>query len=84
MFLLPQQEAGRYGLALADVNDGIRSLDGVIGLIGSIAERPGGVTGQRVKETINRWSRSIGGPDYFKSEEEELSLPDLPAQDNVL
>ena len=75
MFLLPQQEAGRYGLALADVNDGIRSLDGVIGLIGSIAERPGGVTGQRVKETINRWSRSIGGPDYFKSEELGTNIP---------
>jgi len=75
MFLLPQQEAGRYGLALADVNDGIRSLDGVIGLIGNIAERPGGVTGQRVKETINRWSRSIGGPDYFKSEELGTNIP---------
>ena len=75
MFLLPQQEAGRYGLALADVNDGIRSLDGVIGLIENIAERPGGVTGQRVKETINRWSRSIGGPDYFKSEELGTNIP---------
>jgi len=36
----------------------------------------------RVKgKGIHVWSLP---QDYFKSEEEELSLPDLPAQDNVL
>ena len=57
------KKLARFGVALADVNDGIRSLDDMSALIENIAERPGGVTGQRVKaiEVLNGWSRSSIG-----------------------
>jgi hypothetical protein len=65
VFKFPAEEAARFGVALADVNDGLRSLDDMSRLISSVANQPGGITGQKAMEALNGWSRSIGFDNIF-------------------
>ena len=60
VFRFPVQEAKRFGVALADVNDGLRSLDDISELITIVSKQPGGITGQAAIEELNKWSKTIG------------------------
>ena len=75
LFVLPMQEANSYGLALADVNDGIRSLGQIERLIRDVGKLPGGVTAQGAKEVVNRFTRSLNLGEFFTTEEMGTNIP---------
>ena len=66
VYKFPAEEASRFGVALADVNDGLRSLDEMSSLISDVANATGGITGGLAMERLNSWSRSIGFKNIFE------------------
>ena len=75
VFKFPAEEAARFGVALADVNDGLRSLDDMSALISNVANQPGGVTGQKAIEVLNGWSRSLGFDNIYYDPDAKTATP---------
>ena len=75
VYKFPAEEAARFGVALADVNDGLRSLDDMSMLISNVANQPGGVTGQKAIEVLNGWSRSLGFDNIYYDPDAKTATP---------
>lgn len=75
VYKFPAEEAARFGVALADVNDGLRSLDDMSALISSVANQPGGITGQKAIEALNGWSRSLGFDNIYYDPDAKSATP---------